>query len=339
MKDTTISCQGLTKTFVSYKKAPGLKGTLAQFFKREIIKKSAVSNFCLETKKGEIIGLLGPNGAGKTTLMKMFTGIIVPSQGELKVLGTDPWKRDIEFRKKIALVMGQKSQLWWDIPAMDSFELLSRYYEINQKDYKTRLDYLSDLLEVKDFLHVQVRRLSLGERMKMELMASLLHNPDIIFLDEPTIGLDLVAQEKIREFLIQYHQKHECTMIVTSHYMADVQALCKRLVLILDGKKSYDGSLIQFEKILGAEKILSLTFDRNLDKQDTFFKDFSPEWNECGNQVEIKVAEENLRAVGEKLFRDYPIVDFHSEKLPIERVLKTLMQNPKIIHNLEQDQQ
>ena len=253
-QETILQANGLTKTFTSYKKQPGLGGSIKSLFKREYQQKIAVDSFSMEVLRGEIVGLLGPNGAGKTTLMKMFTGIIVPTSGSLQILGRNPWQREKHFRKKIALVMGQKSQLWWDIPAMDSFELLQKYYEIPRPDFNHRIQHMSQDLEVESMLHVHVRKLSLGERMKMELMASLLHNPDIIFLDEPTIGLDLVAQEKIREFIKTYRKQTNCSVIITSHYMADVEELCQRLVLIFDGKNRFDGPLYRFCNIFGSEK-------------------------------------------------------------------------------------
>ena len=174
--------------------------------------------------------------------MKMFTGIIVPSRGELTVCGHIPSRREKEFRKKIALVMGQKSQLWWDIPAMDSFRLLQKYYEIEPAPFKRRMDELVEYLQVKNLLQIHVRKLSLGERMKLELMASLLHRPEIIFLDEPTIGLDLMAQENIRAFIKKYHQEHRCTLLLTSHYMADVEALCERLIFMFNGRSTSTGN-------------------------------------------------------------------------------------------------
>lgn len=326
-----IKAQGLTKQFISYKKPPGLKGSFSAFFKREKKVKDAVKDFSFEIKKGEIIGLLGPNGAGKTTLMKMFTGIIVPSFGELKILGSNPWERDKNFRKRIALVMGQKSQLWWDIPAMDSFLLLQKYYEVSDEAFKARIDKMSDLLGVKDLLHIHVRKLSLGERMKMELMASLLHNPEVIFLDEPTIGLDLVAQENIRRFIKDYHQENRCSIIITSHYMQDVQALCDRLVLIFDGKKGYDGSLEDFESILGNEKSVSFTFSAPQDLENPLWKDYAATWNEDTTHVDFRVPEDQLRSLSAQIISQCEVDDFATEKLPIERVMKELMNNPEIL--------
>ncbi|MDD0851885.1 ATP-binding cassette domain-containing protein [Halobacteriovorax sp. GB3] len=326
-----IEANGLTKQFRSYKKEPGLLGAFKTFFKRDYITKNAVEDFNLEIKKGEIIGLLGPNGAGKTTLMKMFTGIIVPSKGQLLVNGHNPWERNKDFRKKIALVMGQKSQLWWDIPAMDSLSLLQKYYEIPDDIFQEKIESMSTLLDVKELLHVHVRKLSLGERMKLELMASLLHSPDIIFLDEPTIGLDLVAQENIRNFIKEYHQKNKVTIILTSHYMADVQALCDRIVLIFKGKKGFDGPIRDFEKILGKKKTVTFTFQDDQVFAHSFWRNHDCQWSENKMEVELKLDENELNKVSSEILSTFSVSDFHTEKMPIEKVMKTLMANPEIL--------
>lgn len=334
MNHPVIKAQKLTKQFKSFKKEPGFMGSLRALYKREYQTKDAVSEYDLEINKGEIVGLLGPNGAGKTTLMKMFTGIIVPSHGELEIFGHNPWERNKEFRKKIALVMGQKSQLWWDIPAMDSFQLLQKYYEITDADFKQRIEHMAEMLNVEELLHVHVRKLSLGERMKMELMASLLHNPEVIFLDEPTIGLDLVAQEKIRDFIKEYHSKNNCTIIITSHYMADVQALCERLVLIFDGKKAYDGTLEKFETILGHEKNVSFNFQTAQDQTAAMWNDLDAKWNESSTEVNLRIPEDKLKEISLKVISDTPVTEFNTEKMPIERVMKTLMENPELLRDL-----
>jgi len=321
----------LKKTFKSYKKTPGFLGSIQSLYKRDYIYKDAVEDFDLDIPEGQIVGLLGPNGAGKTTLMKMFTGIIVPTSGEINILGHNPSDREKPFRKKIALVMGQKSQLWWDIPAMDSFLLLQKYYEISKEDFESKIEHMSTILAVKDLLHIHVRKLSLGERMKMELMASLLHSPEIIFLDEPTIGLDLVAQENIRKFIKDYHQKNNCTIILTSHYMADVQELCSKIVLILDGKKAYDGDIQDFENILGHEKRVTFKFKSAIENNKDLFTNYNPEWTQKGKQVELLIPEEDLRKVSAKIITDFEVEDFNTEILPIEKVMKTLMLNPEIL--------
>ncbi|OGH00961.1 MAG: multidrug ABC transporter ATP-binding protein [Candidatus Lambdaproteobacteria bacterium RIFOXYD1_FULL_56_27] len=326
-----IQASLLNKSFRIHKKQPGFIGALGNFFNREYHSKPAVVDFEVTVRPGEVIGLLGPNGAGKTTLMKMFTGIIVPSAGELKVLGQTPHLRSREFRKQIALVMGQKSQLWWDLPALDSFLLLQKYYEIPKADFKRRLDELSTLLGVIDLLEVHVRKLSLGERMKLELMSCLLHEPKILFLDEPTIGLDLVAQRNIRAFLARYQKEKGTTLILTSHYMADVEALCQRLVLILGGKKRFDGKIEDFEQILGNNKIVAYDFDRPLSTEDPVLAPFAPVWNEDRTRVELTIPALQLRELSQKILKDYPVVDFHTEKLPIERVMTQLMDRPELL--------
>jgi ABC-2 type transport system ATP-binding protein len=329
-----IEAKKLSKKFISTKKKPGLLGALESLVYREQVETYAVRDYDLQIEEGEVIGLLGPNGAGKTTLMKMFTGIIVPSSGELKILGHKPSDRALEFRKNIALIMGQKSQLWWDIPAMDSFLLLQRYYEVSDQAFKERVGMMAELLGVEKLLQIHVRRLSLGERMKMELMASLLHSPKVIFLDEPTIGLDLMAQENIRQFLLNYHQQNKTTLILTSHYMADVQALCKRLVLIFDGKKAYDGAIKDFERILGNDKSVTFNFSSSINQRELLEK-YTPQWNEDFTQVEVLVPESELRELSLSVLEQWPVVEFATEKMPIEKVMKTLMNNPQILRSIQ----
>ena len=278
----------------------------------------------------KLLAFLAPNGAGKTTLMKMFTGIVVPSHGELTVLGHRPWSRETEFRKKIALVMGQKSQLWWDILAMDSLELLQRYYEIDRTSFNKKVKKMSELLQVDHLLHIQIRKLSLGERMKMELMASLLHSPEVLFLDEPTIGLDLMAQENIRKFIKDYHQRNNCTIILTSHYMADIQALCEDLVLIFNGQKKFDGKIHDFEKILGVEKNISFSF-KNTPNFDDYLNQFDPKWNENKTTVSLRVPIKEVQKVGMRVLQNHAPIEFNTEKMPIERVMKTLMEQPELL--------
>lgn len=326
-----IQCENLFKNFRIYHKHAGFKGTLKSFVSREYKVNTAVEDFSMEIKQGEFVGLLGPNGAGKTTLMKMLTGIIVPSSGHVDVLGYRPFDRKINFRKKIALVMGQKSQLWWDIPALDSFLLIQRYYEIDQQKFKARLDELAQVLGVESQLDIHVRKLSLGERMKMELIACLLHEPEVIFLDEPTIGLDVVAQTKIRQFLFDYQKTNNTTVILTSHYMADVEALCGRIVLILGGKKRFDGSLTNFQTLLGSEKFVTMRFDKLVDQKDERLKSFDANWSKDGLGVDVRIPQEIFRDVSIQLMQNYPIIDFRTEKLPIERVMETLIKNPELM--------
>ena len=230
-----IEIEGLSKTFRVHKKAPGLRGSIRALFKREHVEKRAVQEVSFGVAEGEILGLVGSNGAGKTTLVKMLAGIIHPSAGQARVLGFEPWKRANPFRRQIALIMGQKAQLWWDLPAADGFLLLKEIYGVQAADFNETLEELASMLAVEDLLTTQVRRLSLGERMKMELIAALLHRPKVVFLDEPTIGLDLTAQRAVREFLLAYREKHRPAMIITSHYMEDIERLCERIVILRTG--------------------------------------------------------------------------------------------------------
>jgi ABC-2 type transport system ATP-binding protein len=252
-----IEVRDLTKTYTVHEKAPGLMGSIRSLFARKKISKYAVKGVSLDVGEGEILGLVGPNGAGKTTLVKMLAGIIHPTSGTASVLGHTPWERHNEFRRRIALVMGQKAQLWWDLPAADGFLLLKEIYQIEEARYRENLSYLAETLDVTRHLNVQLRRLSLGERMKMELIAALLHDPRVVFLDEPTIGLDLTAQRAVRDFLLEYREKHQPAIILTSHYMEDIEALCKRIVIIDDGGFLYDGPLEGIAATYSGQKVLT----------------------------------------------------------------------------------
>jgi ABC-2 type transport system ATP-binding protein len=252
-----IKINNLTKTFKVHKKEAGFKASIKSLINRKYIEKNAINNFSLEIKSGEIIGLIGSNGAGKTTLTKVLAGIIHPSSGEVSVNGHNPWERNNEYRKQMALIMGQKAQLWWDLPAADGFLLLKEIYKIPEDDYHEMIDYLSECLMIKDQLNIQVRRLSLGERMKVELMAALLHRPKIIYLDEPTIGLDLSAQKAVRKFLKEYREKYNPTIILTSHYMDDIEELCSRIVVMRQGSKVYDGQLSDLHDKFAQNKMIN----------------------------------------------------------------------------------
>lgn len=255
-----IELRQVAKTFRIHRKAPGLKASIKSLFWREHHEVHALKATDLRVEQGEIIGLLGANGAGKTTLVKLCTGIVFPSQGQVRVLHMDPWQRSIEFRRNIALIMGQKAQLWWDLSAADSFLLLRDIYQIDDQDFRRRVDELSAMLDVRAQLNTQIRRLSLGERMKMELMASLLHRPQVLFLDEPTIGLDITSQRNVRRFLQDYHAEYRPTLVLTSHYMEDIESLCDRVVVVREGEKIYDGRLKELVERYASHKTLSIRF-------------------------------------------------------------------------------
>jgi len=321
-----IECQKLSRDFKIYTKREGLSGTLQAFFKRSYYINSAVKDFDLYLPDPGLVGLLGPNGSGKTTLMKMLTGIIVPSRGTVKVLGEIPYHRKNLFKKSISLVMGQKSQLWWDIPVIDSFLLFQKYYEIEEKDFKKRVYSLGERLNTHKLFHVPVRKLSLGERMKMELMVCLLHEPKIIFLDEPTIGLDIVAQKNIRQFLRDYYKEKKPLILLTSHYMADVEALCKRIVLILNGEKQFEGSIDQFKEKFRKEKTIVFNFEKQiLLFPEKWNRMFHCEWNTERNQLKIRVPEKDLTLVTVEILNQFPVSDFHTEKVSVEEVMSNIL--------------
>lgn len=238
-----IEVSNLTKEFTYYKKEEGLKNSFKNLVARKKLIKVAVDDLSFNIERGEMVGFLGANGAGKTTTLKMLSGILYPTSGSIDVGGFTPFERKIEFKKRFTIVMGQKSQLWWDLPAVESLKLNQYIYGINEKQYKQTVDELVELLDVKEMMNIQVRRLSLGERMKFELINSLVHKPEIIFLDEPTIGLDIISQKAVRKFLKRYNEITNTTILLTSHYMQDIEALCKRAIVINKGKLVYNGNL------------------------------------------------------------------------------------------------
>jgi ABC-2 type transport system ATP-binding protein len=238
-----IEAENLSKFYPVAVKEPGMKGTITHFFRRTYREVKAVQNVSFEIAPGEVVGFLGPNGAGKTTTLKMLTGLVHPSAGKVRVAGYVPFRRQEGFLHKITLVMGQKQQLLWDLPAMDSLKINAAVYNIPDKEFQRRVGELTEMLSLGGKLNQPVRKLSLGERMKAELLAALLHQPQVLFLDEPTLGLDVNAQVNVRDFLREYNQRYQATVLLTSHYMADITALCERVLLIHRGQLMYDGSL------------------------------------------------------------------------------------------------
>jgi len=241
-----IETKDLTRVYKTYQKPEGFVNSLRGFFNRKYVAKVALDKTTLQIESGQIVGLVGANGAGKTTLLKMLSGLVTPSSGDATVLGYRPWERKNEFLRQISILLGQKNQLWWDISPADSYALLARIYDIEPLYARNRVEQLADMLQCTHVLHTQLRRLSLGERMKMEIIGSLLHEPKVLFLDEPTIGLDIVAQETIREFLDQYVKEKGPTVILTSHYMDDIAKLADKLLLISKGHIVYQGTVPEF---------------------------------------------------------------------------------------------
>ena len=248
--DPMISVRELTKQFRSYKRREGLWGGLQNLVHREHINITAVERVSFEIRRGEMVGYIGPNGAGKSTTIKMLTGILVPTSGELKVNGFLPWKQRTQYVKTIGVVFGQRTQLWWDIAVVESLKLLRRIYEIPQREFDERMETFNEILGIRDYLHTPVRKLSLGERMRCDLAAAFLHNPPLVFLDEPTIGLDVVAKDHIRKFLRAINERFQTTVLLTTHDLDDIEELCRRILIIDHGKVLYDGPLAQLKQRL-----------------------------------------------------------------------------------------
>ena len=255
-----IEVHGLTKAFRTYKKEPGFGGAVRGLFHRRYEQTLAVDQVSFAIEEGELVGFLGPNGAGKTTTLKMLSGLLHPTAGAARVLGYVPWQREDGYRRQFALLLGQKNQLWWDLPARESLELNSKIYGIPALVFERTVAELTELLSVGDKLNVMVRELSLGERMKMELIASLLHQPRVLFLDEPTIGLDVVSQKIVREFLRDYNARKKTTILLTSHYMTDIQELCRRVIIIDHGKIFFDGLLSDIIDRFADFKIVTISW-------------------------------------------------------------------------------
>jgi ABC-2 type transport system ATP-binding protein len=301
-----IKVTNLRKTFTSHRKEPGLMGSVKALVKRELVVKEALKSVNLEIQQGEIVGLIGANGAGKTTLVKILSGIVHPTSGEATVLGYRPWERNNHYRKQMCLIMGQKNQVWWDLPALDSFLLLKEIYEIEDSRYKKNIEFLAETLMVQNHLRTQVRKLSLGERMKIELMAALLHDPKVIFLDEPTIGLDISAQKAVRNFMKTYQREKKPITILTSHYMEDIKELCPRIVIIKEGEFVYDGSLNEVQRMLGDEKVLSVITDEQTFKVHVPRSELAKKTQEIlsGNNVlDLNIQDPSIEDIIESIMR------------------------------------
>ena len=322
-----IEVDGLSKTFRVHKKAPGLRGSIRALFKREYTDKQAVQDVSFGVAEGEILGLVGSNGAGKTTLVKMLAGIIHPSSGQARVLGFEPWKRSDTFRRQIALIMGQKAQLWWDLPAADGFLLLKEIYGIEEAAYRETLEELASMLGVEDLLTTQVRRLSLGERMKMELIAALLHRPKVVFLDEPTIGLDLTAQRAVREFLLAYRERHRPAMIITSHYMEDIERLCKRLVILRTGRIVYDGRLQEVVERYAPTRLVRVHLAAGATAPDASTLAPLGHVATCSaTEVCIRVPRDHVADTAARLLASLPVKDLAIEEDDVGTIIERIQQ-------------
>jgi len=319
-----IEVKGLTKAFRTYKKLPGFGGALRGLFHRQYEQTVAVKDVSFKIEPGELVGFLGPNGAGKTTTLKMLAGLLYPTGGEAKVLGYVPWERDDGYRRQFALLLGQKNQLWWDLPARESLELNAKIYGIPDEQLERTVDEMTELLAVRDKLNVAVRELSLGERMKMELIASLLHRPKILFLDEPTIGLDVVSQKTVREFLREHNARQKTTILLTSHYMADIQELCERVIIIDRGAISFDGRLSDVVDRFADFKLITIQCDVTAKMAGDDLARFGEVVEQNPGTVTLKVKRDRVIPACKALLDELPVKDIDIQEVPIEEVIRRI---------------
>jgi ABC-2 type transport system ATP-binding protein len=314
-----IRVQNLRKVYPVAVKEPGMKGTIAHFFKRTYREVEAVKSVSFEIAPGEMVGFLGANGAGKTTTLKMLTGLIHPSSGSVQVAGAIPFRREAKFLRQITLVMGQKQQLIWDLPAMDSLRINGAVYDLPDRVLDQRIGELAEMLGLDRQLKQPVRKLSLGERMKAELLAALLHQPQVLFLDEPTLGLDVNAQLAVREFLREYNQRYQATVLLTSHYMADITALCQRVLMIHQGELIYDGSLDGLVEKFAPRREVRVELGQSYSIEQ--LRAYADLQSMEGNSASFLVQPEELTKVVSKLLADFNVVDLAITEPPIEAVI------------------
>jgi ABC-2 type transport system ATP-binding protein len=316
-----IETRGLTKVYRTYRKEGGLRGSIKGLVRRKYDETRAADDVTFQIEEGELVGFLGPNGAGKTTVLKMLSGLLNPTSGEARVLGYVPWERSNELKRQFALVMGQKNALWWDLPAQESLELNRAIYGIERDRFKKVVNGLADLLDVQDKMNVMVRELSLGERMKMELISALIHEPRVLFLDEPTIGLDVVSQKRVREFLRVYNREHRIVTMLTSHYMQDIQELCERVIVIDHGKIFFDGPLDAIIDRFSSAKIISLTFEEGAACDFTRFGEVV---EQKPMSVQLKVPRGQVTETARQLLDNCRVTDINVQELPVEEVIRQL---------------
>ena len=327
-----IKVENLSKEFKSNKKYPGFKGAIKSFFSREYIIKKAVDNISFEIEDGEIVGYIGANGAGKSTTIKMMTGILSPSSGTISINGLIPYEDREKNAKDIGVVFGQRTQLWWDLPLSETFSLLKDIYDVNDKDYKERMEFLNEVLEINEFILSPVRTLSLGQRMRADLAAALLHNPKIIYLDEPTIGLDVVVKEKVRSAIKEINKKYGTTVILTTHDLNDIEELCNRIIIIDNGIKIYDGSLSDIKGSYGYITTIEVQV-KNLKGNEKF--DINNEMNISKENLEMKVLENKIivrfnrnftkqAEIISKIISKFDILDFSIIETSIEEIIKKI---------------
>jgi len=319
-----IEVRGLTKAFQTYKKQPGFSGAVKGLFRRHYEQTLAVNDVNFKIEPGELVGFLGPNGAGKTTTLKMLAGLLYPTGGTAQVLGYTPWERHDGYRRQFALLLGQKNQLWWDLPARESLELNAKIYGIPAAQFNRTVDEMTEMLSVRDKLNVSVRELSLGERMKMELIAALLHQPKVLFLDEPTIGLDVVSQKTVREFLRHHNATRQTTILLTSHYMADIQELCQRVIIIDHGKIFFDGRLDEVLDRFADFKLVTIQTEGGKTFPAETLAKYGDVISQGAEGIKFKVKRDRVIPVCKALLDELPVSDIDIQEVPIEDVIRQI---------------
>ncbi|MCX8157082.1 MAG: ATP-binding cassette domain-containing protein [Verrucomicrobiae bacterium] len=319
-----IEVHNLSKSFRTYKKEPGLAGALKGLFRRRYETVRAVQEISFAIQEGELVGFVGPNGAGKTTTLKMLAGLLYPSAGSARVLGYVPWDRPDGYRRQFALLLGQKNQLWWDLPARESFELNRHIYGLDRADFERTVSELAALLGVADKLAVMVRELSLGERMKMELIAALLHHPRVLLLDEPTLGLDVVSQKTVRDFLRHHNATTRTTILLTSHYMADIQALCERVIIIDHGRLFFDGRLEEVLERYASDKLITIELGPGGPPPAAHLARHGELLELTAARVRLRVPRDQVIPVCKALLDELPVKDIDIEEPPIEEIVRRL---------------
>jgi len=320
-----IRTTNLSKSYEYYEKSQGLYSSFKNLLHREKKEKIAVKDVSFEINEGEIVGFIGPNGAGKTTTLKMLSGILHPTDGTAEINGYTPWERNNSFKKSISIVLGQKGQLIWDLPPVETFYLNKKIYEISDSDYNNRLEEFVELLDVKDLIKKQSRRLSLGERMKMELIAALIHYPKVLFLDEPTIGLDIVTQNKIHGFLSHYNESQKATILLTSHYTNDIERLCKRSIIINKGEILFDGETKDIDSRIGNRKYIKFILNDGLGLKRFAFEDCLKE--KVDNNYTIEVENQDVKNILTQIYDNYDVQDLSIENIPLEEALYEIYKN------------
>jgi len=326
-----VHVSDLRKTFEVPVREGGLRAAVASLVRREHRQVHAVDGISFDIAPGEVVGFLGPNGAGKTTTLKMLAGLLYPTSGELSVVGHLPSRRESEFLRRITMVMGNRNQLQWDLPALDSFELMRAIYRLHPDDFRRARDEYIELLELGGLVNKPVRNLSLGERMKVEICAALLHQPDVLFLDEPTLGLDVTMQKRIRSFIAEYNRRHGATVLLTSHYMADVQALCKRAIVIHHGRILYDGELARLGAQFNATKTIEVTLRDGAADLTPYGEVLSAE----DGVVQLRVNRFDAPSVTARLLRDQPVEDLTVVDPPIEDVIDSVFAEARDLRQSE----